>query len=114
MPYLAIKTNVDIDAGTASAISVDLTAATAGLLGKPERYVMVSLESSVPMAFAASTEPLAYVELKSIGLPEDQTAGFSAALCDAIGDQLQIPAERIYIEFANAERHMFGWNGGTF
>ena len=28
--------------------------------------------------------------------------------------QTNIDADRIYIEFADAERPMWGWNGGTF
>ncbi|RLD31936.1 MAG: hypothetical protein DRI73_07875 [Bacteroidetes bacterium] len=29
-------------------------------------------------------------------------------------ETLNIPKERVYIEFSSAERHMFGWNGKTF
>ncbi|MEW8510880.1 MAG: hypothetical protein AB2608_08600 [Candidatus Thiodiazotropha sp.] len=28
--------------------------------------------------------------------------------------QLAIPAERVYIEFSSAERHLWGWNATTF
>jgi hypothetical protein len=66
------------------------------------------------MRFAGSNDPLAYLELKSIGLPTDRTTEFSQTLCDTLSQQLQIPTDRIYIEFSDAERHLWGWNGATF
>jgi hypothetical protein len=75
---------------------------------------MVSLETEQSMLFAGDDAPCAYLELKSIGLPEGRTAELSASLCKFIHGELDIPQERIYIEFANAARHMWGWNGATF
>ena len=66
------------------------------------------------MLFAGSNEPLAYLELKSIGLPADKTTQFSATLCDLISTTLSIQSDRIYIEFSDAPRHLWGWNGKTF
>ena len=83
-------------------------------LGKPERYVMVALQVDVPMLFAGTDEPLAYAELKSIGLPIGATEELSAAICHLLQETLAVPQERIYIEFADAPRRMWGWNGGTF
>ena len=84
------------------------------MLGKPERYVMVSLETNHEMVFAGDTLPLAYLELKSIGLPDDRTTEFSARLCDFIEKELEIPPERIYVELTNAVRSKWGWNRRTF
>ncbi len=112
MPLLKISTNRTVE--ESEAVLRATSAAAAEMLGKPERYVMVELHDGLPMSLAGSTEPLAYLELKSIGLPEDRTAEYSAALCRLIGEQLGIPAERIYIEFSNAPRHLWGWNGATF
>ncbi|MCK5919804.1 MAG: hypothetical protein KAG66_02615, partial [Methylococcales bacterium] len=39
---------------------------------------------------------------------------YSRALCELVENELGIPADRIYIEFSNPERHMWGWNEGTF
>jgi phenylpyruvate tautomerase PptA (4-oxalocrotonate tautomerase family) len=84
------------------------------MLGKPERYVMVRLEHNPHMLFAGSDAPLAYLELKSIGLPGERTADYSRDLSELIGKQLQIPSDRVYIEFSDAARHLWGWNGATF
>jgi hypothetical protein len=75
---------------------------------------MVYLECSADMLFSADERPLAYLELKSIGLPEDRAARFSESLCHLMEQHLGVPRERVYIEFSNASRNLWGWNGATF
>ena len=86
----------------------------AALLGKPEQYVMVNLNHSPHMYFAGSGAPLAYVELKSLGLPEQETVHLSQALCGLLSELFAIPEPRIYIEFSSPPRHLWGWNSSTF
>jgi phenylpyruvate tautomerase PptA (4-oxalocrotonate tautomerase family) len=114
MPLLKIQTNVEILEDEKIGLLHDASAKVADILGKPERYVMVLLESNPHMLFAGDNSPLAYLELKSIGLPSDRTSAISEGLSNLINQHLSIPSDRIYIEFADAERHMWGWNGGTF
>ncbi len=114
MPLLNITTNQSIDPTQADELIRQASSTVAGMLAKPERYVMVRLEHNPRMLFGGSDEPLAYLELKSIGLPGDRTKDYSRTLCDLIGQQLEIPTDRIYIEFSDAARHLWGWNGGTF
>ncbi|HHJ16190.1 MAG TPA: hypothetical protein ENJ80_05775 [Gammaproteobacteria bacterium] len=114
MPLLKIQTNQPVDATAQKDLAGRASQTVAELLGKPERYVMVSIEHNPAMLFGGSDEPLAYLELKSIGLPESQTTDLSRSLCDLLKDTLDLPADRIYIEFADAPRSMWGWNGGTF
>lgn len=114
MPVLSIKTNIK----TAREIHYRLMSKASGLvaelLSKPEKYVMISLEDNISMVFATSDEPTAYLELKSIGLQADRTAELSKHLCSLLESELDIAKERIYIEFVDEPRHMFGWNSGTF
>ena len=114
MPYLKIQTNAVIDEAAGKALLSAASALTAEQLGKPESYVMVALEPPVPMLFAGNDEPLAYLELKSIGLPEAKTEQLSQALCQLMQDSLGVSQDRVYIEFADAPRAMWGWNGATF
>lgn len=114
MPLLKIQTNKAVDAATSKTLVAEASTTVAGLLGKPERYVMVSLEHNPDMLFGGTDDPLAYLELKSIGLPESQTADLSRSLADLLNKALNLPADRIYIEFADAPRNMWGWNGATF
>jgi len=112
MPYLSIQTNVE--PADEAAVLREVSAATASMLGKPESYVMVHLEAGARLIFAGSDAPAAYVQLKSLGLPEGQTADYSAQLCALMRDLLGVDAGRVYIEFAGPERHMWGWNNATF
>jgi len=114
MPYLKIETNQRFDEAAAQGLLKKASAFTAELLGKPEKWIMVSLSHSVPVMFDGSTEPAAYVELKSISLNQEACAGFSKSLCDFLNKELGVPAERVYIEFWSINGKMFGWNGGTF
>ncbi len=114
MPYLKIQTNQPVDEDRRASLLAKASDAVAEALGKPERYVMVALEDSAPMLLAGSNAPLAYLELKSIGLPETRTAALSRVLCDLIQAEIGISQDRVYIEFADAPRKMWGWNGSTF
>ena len=114
MPLLSITTNAQVADEQTSSLLETLSTAVADMLGKPERYVMVSLSPNPHMSFAGNREPLAYLELKSIGLPEGRTGEMSSRLCAVVAAGLGISPERIYIEFSDAQRHLWGWNGGTF
>ena len=119
MPYLKIQTNQGFDSITEQAMLHEASSLVASELGKPESYVMVNIEPPGSMLFAGTDEPTAYLELKSIGLmeskhPEAKTKALSAALCKLINEKMNVPTERIYIEFADATRSMWGWNGSTF
>ena len=112
MPVLQITTNVE--AKDTAELATKASGLTAGILGKPESYVMVSIQTDASMTFAGSAEPCAFLMLKSLGLNESETSKYSEALCSFIEQQLGIPPSRTYIEFVSPERHMFGWNNGTF
>lgn len=112
MPLLEISTNTRVD--NSMGIAEQASALTAKILGKPESYVMVKIQTEQTLIFAGSNEPAAHVKLKSLGLPEDKTTHFSTSICAFIGEELGINSARVYIEFANPERHMWGWDNQTF
>lgn len=114
MPLLKISTNQFLDHESIGDFLKQASASVAATLGKPEQYVMISLEHNPHMLFAGSSDALAYLELKSIGLPGDQTRQISHALCQLIDQHLAVPADRVYIEFSAPERHLWGWNSSTF
>jgi phenylpyruvate tautomerase len=114
MPYLKIQTNREITDDAKQEILRKLSVLVSKNLGKPEKYVMVRFDPAEPMMFAGDAHPCAYLELKSIGLLESKTETLSRVLCQFLNDELKIPSERIYIEFADAKNSMWGWDGGTF
>jgi len=114
MPLLKIQTNISVPQEQRAVLLKKASHQVAQLLGKAESYVMVGLETDCAMLFGGSDHPLAYLELKSIGLPADRTEEISAALCELVREVLGIHGNRIYIEFADAAPQLWGWNGGTF
>ena len=114
MPTLKIQTNVELPTARRKPILEAASSTVSRMLGKPESYVMVMLQTNTDMLFAADDAPLAYLELKSLGLPEDDSPALSGALCEFMEKHFGVPPERVYIEFASPPRHMFGWSGGTF
>ena len=112
MPVLQITTNVSI--ADASALARPASSLAAEILGKPESYVMVSINGDADLIFAGSSDPCAHLRLTSLGLPETATKNYSEKLCGFIEQQLGVPPARTYIEFVSPERHMFGWDSRTF
>lgn len=114
MPYLKIQTNRVVSPEQSKKLLTKLSRQLAQELEKPERYVMVDLAAEGDMLFAGVDDPLAFVELKSIGLSQSNTQPLSKWLCDLLQDELGIPPERVYIEFTDIPRKFWGWNGSTF
>ena len=112
MPLLEITTNTAIN--NSQDIAEQASKLTAEMLAKPESYVMVKIQPEQTLIFAGTNEPAAHIKLKSLGLPENNTADFSSKICSLINSELNINSSRIYIEFASPERHMWGWDRKTF
>ena len=113
MPYLKIQINQDFDEERKAVIIDKMSKLVAKELGKPESFIMVALETAKKMVFAGTNEPTIFMELKSVGLPESKTGDLSELLCDFAEQHLNVKKERVYIEFANAVKSMWGWNGKT-
>lgn len=112
MPLLSIETNTQ--ASDIDSVAASFSKAVAKILGKPEQYVMVKISHVPSLIFGGSDAPTAFLQLHSLGLTEEKTADYSAALCELVLLHFKIPKERIYIHFCSPQRHMWGWNGGTF
>lgn len=111
MPYLNIITNQSI--ADESLFLKTVSQAVAKASGKPESYVMVSLKSDSSILMGGSDAPVAFLDYRALGLPDDRAA-FSDALCSVITEQLSIAGNRIYISMTDSERHNWGWDHGTF
>lgn len=114
MPLLRIQTNATVPEDKRDALLKKASRTVAQQLGKPENYMMVSLETGRPMMFAGTSEPAAFMELRAIGLPAGKTGQLSALLCDLAKTELGVPKERVYINFADVPANLWGWNGETF
>jgi len=114
MPYLKLRTNTSISKQQSPKLLTQLSQLLVKETGKPERYVMVELDGDREMIFSGTDDPLAYVECKSIGLSSVQAKSLSGSISQLITKEIQVPSERIYIEFSNCPVEFWGWNGSTF
>lgn len=116
MPLIKVQTSIASPAQTTvESLLKQLSASLAKHTRKPESYVMTAFESDVPMTFGGSTDPVCYVEVKSVGsFSPDQTQSMSQDFCAQLSAATGVPTNRIYIEFGDAEGYLWGWNGSTF
>jgi phenylpyruvate tautomerase len=116
MPYIKVQSTIlKPESALVEEILKELSAKLAQHLGKSESYVMTAFQPEVAMTFGGTTEPVCYIEVKSVGtMSPAQTQGMSADFCQVIAEKLGVPANRTYIEFADAKGSMWGWNGRTF
>ena len=114
MPYFSIETNQAADQVSSPELMTKTSAFIADLLGKPESYVMISIKQGTSLIFGGSDKPAAFVRLESIGLPRDRCTELSDKICSYIAEELGVPKERVFIDFKDLERNLFGWNGKTF
>ena len=113
MPYLSITTNAPLSAESESALAAAASKTLAVGLGKPENYVMVSVQCVRTLRFAGSDAPAAFLDLSSIGLPKSLN-NLAATLTTLVGEHCRIPANRIFIVFSDHSAARWAHNGGTF
>jgi phenylpyruvate tautomerase len=114
MPYCSIRTNVSIERESKQILLKKVSTFIAVLLGKPESYVMISIKPESALIFGGSDQPAAFVRLKSIGLSRDRCTVYSEKIGNFLEQELNVPKDRVYIDFTDLDGKMFGWNGKTF
>jgi len=114
MAYLKIQTNLPMTKKAKQTILRAASTLVAEELGKPEEFVMIALQPDTDMIFAGSDEPVAFLELKSVGLPGRQTRRLSSELCSLVHQHLGIPSQRTYVKIIDVGRGMWGWTGDAF
>ena len=83
-------------------------------IGKPEEYVMVSIEEGAVM-MSAEEGNAAFADVRSIGgLSSEVNREISRKLCALLNESLGIPPARVYITFTEFSAADWGWNGDTF
>jgi phenylpyruvate tautomerase PptA (4-oxalocrotonate tautomerase family) len=116
MPLVRIVTSVALGPDKkADELLSKISQTAAKQFEKPERWVMTCLDTTAKMTFAGSTEPCCYIEIKNIGsMTSELTEQISQEISQLITQFFGIPSSRVYIEFAEAKAHLWGWDGSTF
>jgi phenylpyruvate tautomerase PptA (4-oxalocrotonate tautomerase family) len=116
MPLAKIYTTEDFELSDFDKVSKSISGILSSVLKKSEDYIMCVYPKSHYQSFANnSLDPSIYVEIKNVGvLSPEVTSELTEKLTSILIENTEAPASRIYIEFQNSERHMWGWNGKTF
>ena len=63
MPLFELRTNRALGEGEVLILALELSRVCAGILSKPESYVMVNLQPNQSLIFAGTDDPAAFGEL---------------------------------------------------
>ena len=114
MPFLKISTNKAVNIAAQTKFLKAASKQVAETLQKPEKFVMTLFDQPTPMTFGGTDEDTAFLEIKSIGLSNEQAKILAEEIPSLTEKELGINPEKIYIEFSDAPRSFWGWNKGTF
>jgi len=113
MPLLKLTTTVKVTPEQRLALLPALSQTLAKTLGKPEGYVMVTLNSA-DILFAGQAEPAAFADVRSIGgLNRETNSRLACEVSQILHQVLGLPPARIFLNFTHVESANWGWNGDT-
>ncbi|MDJ0763989.1 MAG: phenylpyruvate tautomerase MIF-related protein [Myxococcota bacterium] len=114
MPLLRLYTSVDVTGSKRDELLKTLSGIVAKAIGKPESYVMVTLRQE-PICMGGTIGPSAFVDVYSIGgLSRSVNRDISKQVCQLLNQQIDVPTDRVYLNFTNMDRENWGWNSSTF
>ena len=116
MPRLTIRVNVTKPRDELVAFSQELSQKLAELIGKPEQWIGIDVQTDQVLTFAGdATTPCAFCQVTSIGnIDLEHNTKISAHLAAALEAAFGVPATRYYCAFDDYERQNMGWNAHTF
>lgn len=114
MPVLTIRSTASIDDDAVAPLLAAGSASLAGAMGQPEAYVMTLFERAAGMTMAGTTAASCLIEVRSVvELTSDQTRAITGELCALVADRLKVNPERVFVNFTDFRRAMWGFNGNT-
>ncbi len=115
MPLITIQVTEDIKEGTEKeALLKAISEIISRQIGKPETYCMATISKSDIM-MGGAVSPAAFIDVRSIGgLPASVNKGISSEVSFLLSNHLEVPKDRIYLNFTEFSPSNWGWNGGTF
>lgn len=115
MPLLKLQLSASLSEEKNQALLAAASKTIATAIGKPEQYVMVSLETEIPIMMAGKPGDAAFADVRSIGgLNGNVNKQISQKLADVLQEITGITSERVYLNFTSVTAENWGWRGGTF
>ena len=114
MPYIRTQVSIPLSKEKEIALKEKLGQAITILPGKTERWLMLDFRDQCRMYFQGTQEePIAFVEIKLFGAAGGVVyQEMTAEVTKIVSEELEIPAQRIYIQYE--ECSYWGWNGNNF
>ena len=113
MPYLSIQTNSTLSEKQRNELLTAASKIIATQLNKPQDYVMASLIPIPQMTLGGDYAGTAFLELKSIGVPDEKRNPLCAELTELVTTRCGIPADRTFIVLEDVSARFWGHNGKT-
>lgn len=114
MPILRLETTVALSEEKRKLLLSSLSKTVAETIGKPEQYVMIAT-GQLGMLMSGRAGEAAFVDIRSIGgLNGDVNRKLAQKVCQLLKDTLEIPQDRVYLNFTDVQAANWGWNGSTF
>jgi phenylpyruvate tautomerase PptA (4-oxalocrotonate tautomerase family) len=114
MPLLKLETTVALSDDKRNSLLSILSKIVAESIGKPETYVMVTINRSA-ILMAGKAGDAAFVDVRSIGgLSSEVNRQLSQKICATLKQTLGIEPNRIYLNFSDIDAANWGSNGSTF
>ena len=113
MPYFSIETNKKIDSVVNTELMKKASSFLADMMSKPERAIMVTVKPDMPYIFGGSEDPTAFVQIKAFNLDKTRCPEYSKKVGEFIEAEINVPIDRVFIDFTDIDGKAFGYNGDT-
>jgi phenylpyruvate tautomerase len=116
MPLIQLDTSFSFpDQDKKQSIAKTLSQITAEGTGKPEQYVMASINDGLAMVMSGASGPSALITIKAIGgLSKSVNQALAGKISQLLQKELNIPTNRIYVTFEELSPAHWAWGGKTF
>ena len=116
MPLVKVHHSNEFTNDILNSFSKSLSKLVGNTLGKSEDFVMIIFQRTELQSFGLdSTTPSLFIELKNVGkFSPEITNTLSAKITALCIGFIDVEPTRIYLEFQESERHLWGWNTKTF
>jgi len=115
MPLITLHTSSHVSDQQRNALLVSLSKTLSEGTGKPEKYVMVTINEQGAIMLAGKTGEAALIDIRGIGgFSREVNRNLTRSLCELLKDTLGLAPDRIYITFTDVPAQNWGWNGSTF
>lgn len=113
MPCIQLTTNKKITAKQQEEMKAQFGQAIELIPRKTEKWLMCIFRPECGMWFQGQAEDLAFLEVDVFGtLDREPCCALTEVLTKIVGAELEIPADRIYIKYAQTPN--WGWSGKNF